>query len=139
MVDERLNELGTTLTIYGYSLNGIRDEDPDYKYYSSKDFSGFYDEDEKTLHLLVTGECTGDIGVIKFYVDEDLEDSIFSVNVENYLSGGRNDITIKLPQTVQANLVVPGSKHELEGFGKNPGCSIFNLRQLILITQDTRS
>lgn len=125
MLDERLNELGTTLTIYGYSLNGIRDEDPDYKYYSSKDFSGFYDEDEKTLHLLVTGECTGDIGVIKFYVDEDLEDSIFSVNVENYLSGGRNDITIKLPQTVQANLVVPGGKHELEGFGKNPGCSIF--------------
>ena len=37
MLDERLNELGTTLTIYGYSLNGIRDEDPDYKYYSSKD------------------------------------------------------------------------------------------------------
>lgn len=135
---EKIKELGTTLTIYGYSLNGIRQvegEEPeqDYLYCRSRNLSGFYDEQEKTLHLLVTEKCDSDISIIKFYFedrfdnDEDNQDlSYLSVDIDNYLSDGRNVITIKLPDTTKANIIVSGNQqHELEGFGNNPGSSIF--------------
>lgn len=119
--------LGNTLTIYGYGLIGTRDDDPDYLYNTCTDLEGFYNDQEKTLYLLVKGDYQGDqdnvITHIKFYYDKDLTLSAFTVEVSDYLRGGRNDITVKLPKDTQANIVVSEPYH-LEGPGNNSGTSI---------------